>query len=320
VREEGPTGYRARAATDVDLDAIARLTDAIDAFLGLPPSPTREFLRSIWNLSATDLARDTRIIHRGAHVLGFGEAIWREERGGPLDLLVYVRPDHRANGIGTALLSWGERVARERGSEGVRAEVPEGDIAGHVLLRSRGYHQVRSAFYMTKALGDEGDIRPTPQGVTIRRYVDADERALFEVHEASFADHWGFRPSTFEAFNEELRADSWDPSLVLLAEADGGVVGHIVSVLDENEGFVAMLGVIEPWRGRGIAKALLRRAFAEFSTRDRTQVKLGVDARNPHGAVALYEGVGMTVERRVDIFELGTSESAAMRDERGGLS
>lgn len=36
------------------------------------------------------------------------------------------------------------------------------------------------------------------------------------------------------------------------------------------------------------------RAFAEFSTRDRTQVKPQVDAQNPHGAVALYEGVGMT--------------------------
>jgi mycothiol synthase len=98
---------------------------------------------------------------------------------------------------------------------------------------------------------------------------------------------------------------------VFLAEADGGVVGHLVSVLDENEGFVAMLGVIKPWRGRGIAKALLHRAFAEISTRDRTEVKLGVDALNPHGAVALYESVGMTVERRMDIFEWGTLDSAA---------
>ena len=69
--------------------------------------------------------------------------------------------------------------------------------------------------------------------------------------------------------------------------------------------------MIQPWRGRGIAKALLRRAFAEISTRDRTQVKLRVDAQNPNGAVALYEGVGMTVERRLDIFELGTPESPA---------
>ncbi|MEO8476870.1 MAG: GNAT family N-acetyltransferase [Actinomycetota bacterium] len=301
-----PPGYRARAATDLDLDSIVRLTEAIDASFDLPASPTREFLTWIWGRSETDLARDSRIIERNEIVAGFGQAIWRQERGGPLDLVVYVHPEHRTNGIATWLLSWGEQVAAGRGAEGVRAEVPESDIAGHVLLPARGYHQVRSAFYMSKTLGEEDLSWPVPDGVTIRPYVDADRRALFEVHEASFADSWGFRPSTFEAFNAELQAGGFDPSLAFLAEADGGVVGHAVSFLDEHEGFVGILGVIQPWRGRGIAKALLRRTFAEFSTRDRSQVKLGVDAQNPHGAVALYEGVGMIVERRIDIFEFGT--------------
>ena len=318
--EQGPTGYRARAATALDLDAIVRLTCALDASLGLPPSPTREFLQSIWRLSATDLARDTRIIERDQVVAGFAQGIWRQERGGPLDLLVYVHPDQQGNGIATALLSWGESLGRQRGAEGVRAEVPETDLAGHVLLRSRGYHRVRSAFTMAKTLGEDEVVRPDPAGVTIRRYAEGDERALFEVHEASFADHWGFRPSTFEAFSDELRAFGLDPSLVFLAEAKVGVVGHVVSFLDENEGFIGMLGVIDSWRGRGIAKALLRRVFVEISTRDRTQVKLGVDAQNPHGAVALYQSVGMTVERQLDIFEIGPSESAALPAGLGGLS
>jgi ribosomal protein S18 acetylase RimI-like enzyme len=298
----------------VDLDAIVTLTGAIDASFGLPPSPARDFLQWIWNLSSTDFARDTRIIQQGERIIGFGQGIWRSERGGPLELLIFVHPGHRGNGIATTLLSWGEAMAQERGIEGVRAEVPERDAEGHGLLRSRGYQQVRSSFTMSKSLSDEGDVRPAPEGVTIRRYVEADERALFEVHEASFAGHWGFRPSTFEAFSEELHAGGLDPWLVFLAEAGGEVVGHVVPFLDENEGFVAMLGVIEPWRGRGIAKALLSRAFAEISTRDRAVVKLGVDAQNPHGAVALYESVGMTVERRDDIFELGTPESSALRE------
>jgi len=287
------------------------LTHAVDASLGLPPSPSRESLQWIWNLTSTDLQRDTRIIDKDGVVAGFGQAVWRKEEGGPLDLFIFVDLNHRRNGIGTSLLSWGERLGRELGAEGVRAEVPEGDMAGHELLRSRGFAQVRSGFTMSKTLGDGEDFPPPPDGVMIRRFVDGDERALYEVHEGSFADHWGFRPSTFEAFVESVHADNWDPSLVFLAEAGDGVVGHLVSVLDENEGFVGMLGVIQPWRGRGIATALLHRAFAEISTRDRTEVKLGVDALNPHGAVALYESVGMTVERQLDIFESGTLDSAA---------
>ncbi len=273
----------------------------------------------MWTLTSTDLQRDTRIIHKHEVVAGFGQAMWLEEQGGPLALFIFVDPDHRTNGIGTSLLFWGERLARELGAEGVRAEVPEGDMAGHELLRSRGYAQVRSAFTMSKTLGDGEDVPPPPDGVRIRRFVDGDERVLYEVHEASFADQWNFRPSTFDAFDEGLHADNWDPSLVFLAEAGSGVVGHLVSVLDENEGFVGMLGVIEPWRGRGIATALLHRAFAEISTRDRTEVKLGVDALNPHGAVALYESVGMTVERRLDIFECGTLVSAAHSEVRAAL-
>jgi len=265
----------------------------------------------MWTLTSTDLQRDTRIIDKGEVVAGFGQAMWREEQAGALDLFIFVEPDHRTNGIGTSLLSWGERLARELGAEGVRAEGPADDTAGHALLRSRGFAQVRSAFTMSKTLGGAEDVPPPPDGVMIRRFDDGDDRALYEVHEASFADSWGFRPSTFDAFDESLHADNWDPSLVFLAEAGGGVVGHLVSFLDDNEGFVGMLGVIKPWRGRGIATALLHRAFAEISTRDRTEVKLGVDALNPHGAVALYESVGMTVERRLDIFELGTPESAA---------
>jgi ribosomal protein S18 acetylase RimI-like enzyme len=41
------------------------------------------------------------------------------------------------------------------------------------------------------------------------------------------------------------------------------------------------------------------------------EVRLEVDAQNPHGAVALYEGVGMTALRRYDIFDLGTTEAGA---------
>jgi hypothetical protein len=35
-----------------------------------------------------------------------------------------------------------------------------------------------------------------------------------------------------------------------------------------------------------------------------------VDTQNVHGAVAVYEGVGMSVYRRYDVFDVGTSEAA----------
>ena len=191
----------------------------------------------------------------GATIVGFGQATWNPDEGGPLHLFVRVHPDHQGAGLGTSFVSWAEALADERGAEGIRSETVDVDQAAHDLLRGRGYRQVRSFFTMWKELAPDEDPGTTPDGVRIREYRDTDERVLYDVHEASFADHWEFRPDTFEIFNEALHGEDWDPSLVFLAEADGKVVGHVVSYLFENQGFVAILGVVKPWRGRGIATA-----------------------------------------------------------------
>ncbi len=308
-----PDRYEVRPVVDRDLDDVVRMIDEADRALRVPPDPAREFLTWIWHLPTTNLGRDTRIVLDGEAVVAFGQATWKPKEGGPLDLIVRVHPDHQGAGLGAWFLSWAEDLARERGSQGVRTEVVDLDGPGHDLLQGRGYRQVRSSFTMWKRLTADEDRGTVPVGVTIRRYRDADERVLFKVHEASFADHWGFRPTSFESFNEELHGEDWDPSLVFLSEIDRQPVGHVVAFMFENHGYVGILGVLKPWRGRGIGKALLRRSFAEFASRGISEVRLGVDAQNPHGAVALYEGVGMTARRRYDVFDLGTNETAADR-------
>jgi hypothetical protein len=47
-------------------------------------------------------------------------------------------------------------------------------------------------------------------------------------------------------------------------------------------------------------------------------VRLGVDAQNPTGAVALYESVGMTPYRSYDTFDLGTPEAGRATSEPPG--
>jgi ribosomal protein S18 acetylase RimI-like enzyme len=165
---------------------------------------------------------------------------------------------------------------------------------------------------MRKDLEAGEDPGTPPPRVSIRRYEDADERVLFELDQASFAEHWGFRPMSFESFNQELHGEDWDPSLVFLADAGEETVGYVVPFLFETCGYVGSLGVLKEWRGRGIGKALLRRSFAELAGRGMREARLGVDTQNVHGAVALYEGVGMSVYRRYDIFDIGTSEVAEL--------
>jgi mycothiol synthase len=52
-----------------------------------------------------------------------------------------------------------------------------------------------------------------------------------------------------------------------------------------------------PWRGRGVASALIGRNLRLLAERGMTEAALGVDAENPTGALALYERVGFVRDR-----------------------
>ena len=306
-----PEGYLSRPATDADLDAVVDLIDQTDRVLGVEPDPIRDFLKWIWHVPSTDLDRDTRVIWGPKGLACFSQGLWNAEEGGPLQSIVAVHPDRRGLGLGTWAAARHEALAARRGSEGVRVRISDRDDAAARLLDSRGYVRVRSSYTMIRELRAGEDPGVTPVGVTIRRFeTGRDERVLHEVHETSFADHWGFRPVPFETFAVEMYdAHDWDPRLALLAEVDQEVVGHAVSISSDDGGFVAILGVVPAARGRGIAKALLRSTFQALADRGHTVVRLGVDAQNPNGAVALYEGVGMTVSHAYDMYDLGTPEA-----------
>jgi mycothiol synthase len=306
-----PLGYTVRPVADVDLEGVIRLMDDADRSFGLDPDPAREYLTWVWHLPSTDLERDTRLVEHGTQPACFAQAVWDPDEGGPFDVLIRVHPDHLARGLGSWALAWAESLAAERDAEGVRAQAADRDAPAHELLTSRGYTHVRSSWTMGKALEPQEDAGTTPAGVHIRTFeTGRDERALHEVNEASFADHWGFRPVPYETYEAWMYgAEAWDPSLAYLAEADGQVVGHLVALSFEGEAYIAELGVIPSYRGRGIARALLRRAFAALVERGHDEVRLGVDAQNPTGAVALYESVGMTPYRMNDVFDLGTADA-----------
>jgi GNAT superfamily N-acetyltransferase len=63
------------------------------------------------------------------------------------------------------------------------------------------------------------------------------------------------------------------------------------------------LAVRRAYRGRGIARALLSTAFAEYANKGRVRAGLGVDLTNPTGAYDLYRSVGMYPAFEADMYE-----------------
>jgi mycothiol synthase len=185
------------------------------------------------------------------------------------------------------------------------------DLTARAFLEANGFRHVRNFYTMVLALPSD---RPAvaPEGIGIRTFESGrDERVLYEVHEASFGDHWGFEPQPYESFvGEWYDSSDWVPDLTYLALAGDEAVGHLAALEFASRGFIASIGVLREWRGRGIATALLHRAFADLAARGYPEVTLGVDAGSPTGAVALYQRVGMHVRYEYRTYDLGTDEPA----------
>ena len=300
-----PAGVRARPAARADLLAVVDLFLTYDATLQAEPDPLNEYLQWIWGLPYVDLARDTVLLQDGDGVVGFAQGIRDPDTGGPFSVDWGVAPAHDLDAVGSALLTWCERQRDDREiPDPIRTSIVAEDDRARALLERRGYVQVRLLWDMVRSLGEPRDVGVDPDGVEVRSFrVGQDEQLLYRIDETSFRDHWDHVDRTYEAFAARMYGESWDPSLAFLAEVDGEPAGELVAIADVERGYIASVGVLRAFRGRGAAKALLRRAFAELAARGHERVELSVDASSPTGAVALYEGMGMHVARSYAIFD-----------------
>jgi ribosomal protein S18 acetylase RimI-like enzyme len=73
---------------------------------------------------------------------------------------------------------------------------------------------------------------------------------------------------------------------------------------DEDAIYISTLGTERAARGRGVAKALLHKAFVAGMERGWGLAKLNVDSTSSTSAPQLYRSVGMTVEFAINAWQL----------------
>ena len=204
------------------------------------------------------------------------------------------------------LVEWAVGQAREVGAaRGLEMQqIDTGAFADdqrqHEWLAAAGFTRVRTWWQMARPVDPEevglvdDPVRWEADGVVVRLAEgDDDLRAVHDVLEASFTDHFNSKPETFDEFLFRLREDPghrWDHWW--LAEVDGTPAGALVGTESSSASYVAYIGVIELARGRGVAKGLLRTVIADAAARGRDRVTLEVDADSPTGADRLYRQMG----------------------------
>ncbi len=209
-----------------------------------------------------------------------------------------------------ALLDAVERRAAEIAAPGalLRAVVASTDEELRQLLADAGYRYVRSSYTMRIELDREPQAPVWTAGIAARVGTLGDAGAVYDAYVEAFGDHWDFHPEPFDEWRySNVEAPGADPALWLLAHDGSDLAGVSLAKLhhsgEPDAGWIAILAVRRPWRGRGLGLALLRGSFRELYTCRRHIVELGVDAENVTGAVRLYERAGMRVSRRADTLE-----------------
>jgi ribosomal protein S18 acetylase RimI-like enzyme len=217
-------------------------------------------------------------------------------------------PEQTGRACSEVLVEWAVGQAREVGTARGLAvqQIDTGAFADderqHRWLAASGFERVRTWWQMSRAVTpDEAALVPSPvrwedRGVTFRLAEgDDDLRAVHDVLEEAFTDHFNSKPETLDEFLHRLREDPghrWDHWW--LAELDGSPAGALVGTESGSSSYVAYIGVVEAARGRGVAKNLLRTIVADAAARGRDSVGLEVDSDSETGAHHLYESMGWT--------------------------
>lgn len=258
---------------------------------------------------------DARLAEVAGECVGFVRVNWEKEDIGARIYRHFgcVVPQWRRRGIGGSLLGWAQRrilaIAATQPQDGPRffqAFAAENAVGTRSMLEKDGYSPERYFDFMIRcSLEDIPDL-PLPAGLEIRPATPAHYRAIWDAMNEAFQDHWGSHPPSEENYQHWQHHRLFQPNLWKVAWDGDQVAGMSVNSIDQEEnrqfnrerGYIEDLGVRRPWRRRGLASALLALSLEELALQGMKEASLGVDTRNPSGALRLYERLGFRRARR----------------------
>lgn len=295
-----PDGFRVRAATVEDAPAINELVVAVDTAVQGWSDSTPGELVDWWR--ETDLAGNSWVVE-DVDVAGYAVVVPHGETTADID--GFVHPAKTGLGLGSWLLETAEERLRKLGFPAALTWCLAPDAGARELFERFGYREARR-FYRMLIEHDTAPPAPKwPDGLRVGTVQPGEERAFHAALHEAFAEEWNFASQPYESWAaRRVDVPDFDPTLWFIVRGGDEVAGVLRGEAERGgAGFVGAIGVLPPWRRRGLGLALLQHAFDEFYRRGQRRVALGVDAQNPTGATRLYERAGMHVAYEAVAFE-----------------
>lgn len=263
-----------------------------------------------------DLDRDMIFAQVGDETVGYGRIWWNDVINGPrlYTFFAHLLPQWRGQGIRRAMARWlMERAADIAAAhpaakeKWLQAWAGESEAHWSGLLAACDFQIVRYGLEMKRSLlGDDLPDCPLPDGCEIRPGSKAEWRQIWEAAREAFRDHWGATEWTEESYLSWQGQTTFVPHRWRIAWYGDEVAGGVLNFIDarENErndrlrGYTETIFVRRPFRGRGVAKALIAASFQVLKAEGMTEAALGVDAENLSGALHLYRKMGFRKEKQ----------------------
>ncbi|MFF8271480.1 GNAT family N-acetyltransferase [Streptomyces sp. NPDC016562] len=247
-----------------------------------------------------DPSQNQVLVEHNGGVVGYSTIRWWQERDGTWLYLHrgYLLPEHRGQGIGSAMLNWAEsrirQLVQQHGTTqtavfGANAMASEQDATA--LLLETGYRRVFSLVELELAdLRQLPDGKPLPAGIRIDAVDPSNYRAAWKTVVDSYADAASTQKWTFESFLATADPTCWR------AAWDGGSMAGValcsIRRHDPTVGEVEELSIWAESRRLGLGRALLLDGLRCLRKHGAKTARLYTGTANPQRSYDLYESVG----------------------------
>ena len=267
-------------------------------------------LPSIMPMPESVLDRDMLFVLKDGNPIAYGRTgclFEEDDKTWLYSWILNIRKDWQDKGLEKIMIEWLEAQAtlnhqnHHRGEKALLSTYAYDYKTELIqLVSDLGYQTVRYFVDMKRDLNDLPQAE-LPDGIIVKPALPSQFRQVWEADVEAFKDHWGYIIPEEEEYQLWLKDKNYfQPQLWQIAWDGDEITGMVWNYINmpeneekgRNRGYTEGISVRRPWRGRGIAKALICRSMQMMKLLNMDEVALEVDSENPSHATKLYTDIG----------------------------